>query len=160
ADVAIVRRGHEPRGAILADADVVVSDDPARALAIQTADCVPLLLADRRTGVVCAAHAGWRGLAARVPAIAVDALARAFGSEAADLVAAVGPSISAERYEVGGDVRARFQAAGFANAQIARWFPVETRDGHWLFDGWQAARDQLEAGGLAPASIHIAGLCT
>ncbi|MHB8533638.1 MAG: laccase domain-containing protein, partial [Solirubrobacteraceae bacterium] len=77
----------------LAEADIIVSDDPSLALAIQTADCVPLLLADPVTGAVAAAHAGWRGLAARVPSVAVDALAREFGSAPAELVAAVGPSI-------------------------------------------------------------------
>ena len=51
------------------DADIVVSDDPSLALAIQTADCVPLLIADRATGAVAAAHAGWRGLAAGVPGV-------------------------------------------------------------------------------------------
>src|SRR5438132_4482518 len=56
------------------DADIVVSGDAGLALAIQTADCVPLLIADTRTGIVTAAHAGWRGLPARAPAAAVDAL--------------------------------------------------------------------------------------
>src|SRR2546426_12403431 len=70
----------------LDDADIVVSDDPSLALAIQTADCVPLLLADTRTGAVAAAHAGWRGLAAGVPRAAVGALADTFGSRPSDLI--------------------------------------------------------------------------
>jgi YfiH family protein len=80
------------------DADIVVSDDPSLVLAVQTADCVPLLIADRATGAVAAAHAGWRGLAAGVPGVTVAALAREFGSRPADLVAVVGPSICAARY--------------------------------------------------------------
>src|SRR5687768_6456665 len=63
----------------LTDADIVIGSDQALALAVQTADCVPLLLADPRTGAVAAAHAGWRGLAARVPHRAVEALVREFG---------------------------------------------------------------------------------
>src|SRR3954463_14980798 len=51
----------------LPDADVVVSNDATMAMAVQTADCVPLLIADSRTGAIAAAHAGWRGLASRVP---------------------------------------------------------------------------------------------
>src|SRR6185436_4217590 len=61
------------------DADIIVSDDPSSALAVQTADCIPLLMADARSHAVAAAHAGWRGLAARVPSASVEALVREFG---------------------------------------------------------------------------------
>jgi len=142
------------------DADIVASNDPSVALAIQTADCVPILIADRRTGAVAAAHAGWRGLAAGVPGVTVSALAREFGSAPADLIAAVGPSISAERYEVGEDVRARFVAAGCPVALIERWFRPGERPEHWFFDGWRSVHDQLEAAGLPSGSIHAAELCT
>jgi hypothetical protein len=143
-----------------ADADIIVSNDSSLALAIQTADCVPLLIADARTGTVAAAHAGWRGLAARVPSVTVEAMAREFGSRPEDLVAVIGPSISAERYEVGADVRARFVAGGFSARQIERWFLRGDRPDHWYFDGWQSARDQLDAAGVRPADVHVAGLCT
>jgi len=142
------------------DADIIVSDDPSIALAIQAADCIPLLLADARTGAVAAAHAGWRGLAARVPSVAVDALAREFGSRPDDLIAAIGPSISSDRYEVGADVRGAFASAGFSAAQLGRWFLAGRRPQHWQFDGWQSARDQLEAAGLPPANVHVAAFCT
>jgi YfiH family protein len=142
------------------DADIIISNDSDVALAIQTADCVPLLLADRRTGVVAAAHAGWRGLAARVPAVAVDALAREFGSRPEDLVAAAGPSISALRYEVGIEVRGSFEHAGCSTAQLARWFSPAARSEHSYFDGWAAVRDQLESAGVPTDQIHVAALCT
>ncbi len=159
----------------LPDADIIVSDDPARAIAIQTADCVPLLLADRRTGVICAAHAGWRGLAARVPEVAVAAMATGFGSRPNDLVAAIGPAISWCCYEVGDDVRAAFASSGFPKALIERWFASTPqpsavnppmpglgapRAGHEYFDGWGAARDQLEAVGVPLGQIAIAELCS
>jgi YfiH family protein len=142
------------------DADIVVSDDPSVALAIQTADCVPLLIADRVNGAVAAAHAGWRGLAAGVPGATVASLGREFASLPASLVVAVGPSISAERYEVGEDVRARFVAAGWPPAQLRRWFVAGARPAHWLFDGWRAVRDQLESAGIPGESIHACELCT
>jgi hypothetical protein len=142
------------------DADIVVSDDPTVALAIQTADCVPLLMADRATGVVAAAHAGWRGLAAGVPGVTVVALAHEFGCAPANLIAVVGPSISAERYEVGEDVRARFLTSGWPPARLDRWFRAATRPGHWLFDGWESVRDQLLSAGVPSASIYSAALCT
>lgn len=177
ADV-LVRRTGDSGGATppLVSADVIVTNDPSVALAIQTADCVPLLVADRRTGAVAAAHAGWRGLAAGVPRVAINALADAFGSRPADLIAAAGPSIGACCYEVGEDVRSRFALAGWGPPQTDRWFfaaPQSTpnnrsmagvagaaRAGYWYFDSAAAARDQLESAGVPPAQIFIAGLCT
>ena len=163
ASVVVCRDGDARVGASharMTEADIIVSNDPSLAIAIQTADCVPLLIADARTGAVAMAHAGWRGLAARVPSVAVDALARELGSRSVDLIAAIGPSISADRYAVGADVRARFEASGFSAAQIDRWFRHGDRPEHWSFDGWRSARDQLEAAGLRPSNIHVAALCT
>ena len=178
----VVRRiggGHvdSPGGAAEAGAaDVIVSNDPGLALAIQVADCVPLLLADRRTGAVAAAHAGWRGLAAGVPTLAVAALAREFGSQASDLVAAAGPSVGACCYEVGEDVFRRFEEAPFSPEQLARWFSLSAtpdarnrsfpglakapRLGRWYFDGVASVCDQLDACGVSRDNIHVAGLCT
>jgi YfiH family protein len=161
ASVRVVRRGAPPPSAErLPDADIIVSDDPLVALAIQTADCVPLLIADRRGGAVGAAHAGWRGLAAGVPRAAVTALADVFGSRADDLVAALGPSIGAGKYEVDAPVRDAFDRAGHAAALTTRWFINAERPGHWYFDGWAAAIDQLVAAGVPADQIFAAGLCT
>jgi YfiH family protein len=162
AAVVVRRRGDPvpPLGQPLPNADIIVSNDPSRALAIQTADCVPLLIADRRSRAVAAAHAGWRGLAARVPIVAVSALADAFGSRPADLIAALGPSISAPQYEVDTAVRAAFDTAEHSPAQVARWFLDSGRRAHWYFDGWAAARDQLVAAGVPPHQILASGLCT
>jgi YfiH family protein len=147
-------------------ADVLATDDGSVALAVQAADCVPILLADRRTGVVGAVHAGWRGLAARAPQAGVEAMVREFNSRPCDLIVAIGPSISAARYEVGVDVRRRFEAADFPAGRLRRWFserpanPVQGRRERWLFDGRQSARDQLEASGVPREQIHVAALCT
>jgi polyphenol oxidase len=159
-----------------ADADIIVSDNPDLALAVQAADCVPILIADRRTGAVAAAHAGWRGLSVRVPAATVAALAREFGSQRRDLVAAIGPAIGACCYEVGADVFQRFVRTGFTGDQLERWFlprpaptarnasiaslPTLPRADHWYFDAWASAREQLEAVGIPAGQIFVAGLCT
>ena len=160
AAVVILRVGDPLPSGARPEADIIVSNDPSLALAIQTADCVPLLIADSKSGAVAAAHAGWRGLAAGVPGAAVAALAREFNANPADLVAAAGPCISSAAYEVGADVAQRFMAGGFSSEQLARWFSDGDREGHWQFDGWQAARDQLEAAGVQPKHIHLAGLCS
>jgi YfiH family protein len=166
-----------PEGASpLPEADIILSNDSGRAIAIQTADCVPLLLADRQTGAVAAAHAGWRGLAARVPEVVVRRLSAEFGSRPMDVVVAIGPAIGACCYEVGPDVRARFEAEGFPGSLLQRWFtsgpcrsarnpsmaslPTRRRPGHWFFDGWAAARDQFASVGVPASQVHVAELCS
>jgi len=170
---------HRTGGAIsdeAAPADIIVSDDPGVALAIQAADCVPILIADRVTGAVAAAHAGWRGLVGGVPRVAVGALAREFGSRPEDLIAVAGPSVRACCYEVGTDVRRRFDEAGWPESTSARWFferpqptdrnpsmiglPESRRPGHLYFDSGLAAGDQLAAAGVPAAMIFVADLCT
>jgi polyphenol oxidase len=164
AAVVVCREGEQvavdAAGSAAGDADIILSNDPGLALAIQTADCIPLLVADRRIGAVAAAHAGWRGLAAGVPMTTVEAMTREFGSRPADLVAAIGPSISAPAYEVGKDVWERFAAAGFSADQLARWFRGGARADHWHFDGWQATREQLDAAGIPADQVHLSALCT
>lgn len=139
------------------DADIVVTDDPGTIAAVQIADCVPLLVADPRSGVVAAAHSGWRGTAAGVAAATVAAMRSAFHVNPADLVAAIGPSIGPCCYEVGELLSDAFRRAGHASRDIERWF---RRDGGLRLDLWTANRDQLEAAGLRPDRIHVAGLCT
>jgi polyphenol oxidase len=157
------------------EADIIVSDDPGAALAIQTADCVPLLIADTKSRACAAVHAGWRGMAARAPQRAVQALEKDFGCRPENLVAAIGPSIGACCYEVGEDVHAAFAAAGFSTDDRARWFAASPRPsernpsmpglkprrpGYWFFDGWAAASAQLTAVGVSADRIYVAELCT
>jgi YfiH family protein len=173
--VCVLRSASAPSGAVEADIIIAGGEASPFGLAVRAADCVPLLIVDRRHGAVAAAHAGWRGLAARAPAVTVEALGREFGSRPSDLIAAIGPSIGACCYEVGADVRTRF-ASAFGRPGSARWFhddPVRSpvnppmpglpeirRDDHWFFDGWAAARDQLLAAGLPANQVYTAGLCT
>ena len=140
-------------------ADAAVSDDPASALVVRVADCAPILLADRRLGVVAAVHAGWRSTVQRIAGAAVDALRTEFGTDARDLVAAVGPSLGTCCGEMGDEVVQAFIDAGHSGADIARWFArAPGRRPH--FDLWGSNREQLERAGVPPASIHVAALCT
>ena len=180
ADAILLRKSTDPEsggsrdaGEDMGEADILMTDDPTRAVAVKAADCLPILVVDRRTRVVAAAHAGWRGLASRVPIITVERLRMEFGSDERDLLVAIGPAIGACCYEVGEDVRARF--AGFEAADVERWFaanpsmwarnpsaPMLTsrRSGHWFFDGWRCVSDQLVSAGVPSAQIYVAELCT
>jgi YfiH family protein len=164
-EVVTSRRG-SPRAAAAQDADVLVSDDLDVAIAVRAADCVPLLLADSRIGVVAAVHAGWRGTAAGAAPAAVKALAREFGTKPEDLVAAIGPCIGACCYEVGTELVDAFAAAGHPRHLIDRWFqapppPRGSRERPKLrLDVGSANRDQLILAGVPEESIHACGLCT
>jgi YfiH family protein len=163
--VVVVRRG-EAVPLARPEADVVVSNNPEAAIAVRAADCVPLLLADSRTGVVAAAHAGWRGTALSAARVAVDALRDEFGVNPAELKAVIGPSIGSCCYEIGPDVVDAFAAAGHPRSLIDRWVlvrPSERGAGERAplrLDMAAANRDQLLLSGVEAENIHTAGLCT
>ncbi|MGD9901944.1 MAG: peptidoglycan editing factor PgeF [Vicinamibacterales bacterium] len=143
----------------LPEADALVTDVPGAALAVVTADCVPVLLADRATGVVAAVHAGWRGTAADVAGAAVRLIGVRWAVPPTRLVAAVGPSIGACCYEVGDELPAAFAAAGHGESATRRWFARDAA-GRLRLDLWTATRDLLVGAGLSAGQIHVAGLCT
>lgn len=142
----------------VADADILLCDVPTHAVSVRAADCVPLLLADRRTRAVAAVHAGWRGTAAGAALVAVRAMASTFGSDPADIVAAVGPCIGPCCYQVGAEVREAFRARGGFLEPSSEWF-VDDGD-RWRLDLWAATRDQLLAAGVSPGDVHVSGECT
>ena len=137
------------------EADAMVSDRAGIALGVLTADCAPVLLADRRARVIGAAHAGWRGALAGVVEAAMAGMA-ALGARPADTVAAVGPCIGQASYEVGPEFRDAFVAADGGNE---RYFAAGARAGHPMFDlaGFVAAR--LEGLGLAAVEVSALDTC-
>ena len=162
----VVVRGEEPWPQPWPEADVLVSRDAARPVAVRAADCVPLLLADAASGAVAAVHAGWRGTASGAAVAALEALTREFGTAPADVVVAIGPSIGACCYEVGPELVDAFAAAGHARHLIDRWFlsPAPPRGLRvrpaLRLDLVGASRDQLILAGVDDARIHACGLCT
>lgn len=126
------------------EADALVTNRPGLLLGIVTADCAPVLLADRAAGVIGAAHAGWKGALGGVTEATIAAM-EALGARRAAIVAAVGPCIAQVSYEVDAGFAARFEAADPANLR----FFAPARPGHRQFDlaGYVAAR--LQAAGIA-----------
>lgn len=114
-----VVRVFRSRPAITPQADAAVSRQAGTLLAIQTADCVPILLADKRRNIVAAVHAGWRGTLARIAAKTLGKMRQEFGTKPEDVMAALGPAIGACCYEVGPEVA---QAFSGQFAQAAEWF--------------------------------------
>ena len=143
ADVVIVEAGWaddaRPR------ADALVTDRPGLLLGILTADCAPLLFADRAAGVIGAAHAGWKGALGGVAQATIAAMER-LGAKRANIAVATGPCIAQASYEVDAAFRDRFIAADRKNG---RFFAPGTRAAHYLFDlpGYLVA--QLAGAGIA-----------
>lgn len=140
------------------DGDAVVSNVPGQVLAVMVADCVPILVADRTGGAAAAIHAGWRGTCARIGPAAVAAMCGELGSDPTDLIAAIGPSIGPDDYEVGEVLIEAFQRAGHGAEDLARWFT--RRDERLRLDLWAANRDQLIDAGLHHDRIFTCGLST
>ncbi len=157
--------------------DASATNRPGLLLAVQTADCVPILLVDPKKRAIAAVHAGWRGTLQRIVVKAVGQLQMQFGSKPADLLAAIGPSIGGCCYEVGTEVAIQFQSQ-FADAP--EWFdefrtgdepnPIQWLNmmppGHQpppknvLLDLRKANRAQLLGAGLRPSNIFVSDLCT
>jgi polyphenol oxidase len=135
--------GHGPR------ADGMVTGRPDVALGIITADCAPILLADRGAGVAGAAHAGWRGAVAGVIEATVAAMVR-LGARPASIAAAIGPCIGQVSYEVSLDLRA---AVLEREPGHARFFTAGHREARWQFDLAGYCRARLTATGIRSVSV-------
>jgi YfiH family protein len=124
-------------------ADALVTDRPGLTLGILTADCAPVLFADRKAGVVAAAHAGWKGALGGVTDSTIAAMEQ-LGATRANIAAAVGPCIARASYEVDEAFLARFAAADPANEH----FFTPGRAGHHQFDLEAYVVHRLAAAGL------------
>ena len=160
--------------------DGMVTDTPGLLLAVQTADCLPVILVDPRRKAVGVFHAGWRGTLRRIVEKGVGEMRRNFGSEPKHLQAAIGPGIRKCCFEVGPEVRVQFEAQ-FAYAdklfrEIKELDPVREKypmlfltaraPGHselpvlLFLDLVEANRLQLLDAGLSAKNISVSPLCT
>jgi polyphenol oxidase len=174
-----VGREHATDRALLAG-DAIMTNEPGVILGIQTADCIPILIADRRRKAVAAFHAGWRGTLRRIVENGVGRMRMEFGSEPADLVAAIGPGIGQCCYSVGEEVvhefRSQFRYSEELFCEISDSDPVKEKypmlflsaraPGHSAMgpsvhlDLIEANRRQLLEAGLGASSISVVGECT
>ncbi len=146
-DVIVVRepfQGDRPK------ADALVTDRPGIAIGASSADCGPVLFADAEARVIGAAHAGWKGAFTGVLENTVSAMEQ-LGARRERVVAVLGPSISAENYEVGPEFVDRFLAADAGNA---RYFVASRKAGHSMFDLCRYTTDRLLAAGVRADALH------
>jgi len=160
--------------------DGLMTAEPGLLLAIQTADCIPVLVADRKCRAVAAFHAGWRGTVKRIVESGVGRMRLEFGSRPEDLVAAIGPGIGACCYAVGEEVLSAFESQFSYARELFRevfdsdavrtkypmLFLTQRAPGHspsgpgLHLDRVEANRRQLLDAGIKPRSIKVVGGCT
>ncbi len=136
------------------DGDGMVTATPGLALGILTADCAPVLFADRKARVIGAAHAGWKGAHGGVLEATLDAMEK-LGASRAGISAAIGPCISQQNYEVGFDFRDRFLEQGL---RMRKFFVPSDKEGHYRFDLEGYVAHRLTAAGTG--SVEKLGICT
>lgn len=156
-DVAVVTEDLIGKGALdladtIAGIDALVTNLENVPLLLFYADCVPVLLADTRRRVIGLAHAGWRGTAAQIAAKTVQVMGGRFGSDPADIMAAIGPSIGACCYEVDDYVRDQF--SGYEE------FFAAQGNGKYQLDLQGVNKQQLIECGVAAGNIVVANVCT
>lgn len=154
-DDGFMRLDDDERAERLEGVDAMLTCEKGVCIGVSTADCIPILLYDRKKGVAGAVHAGWRGTARRIAEKAVGRMKDEFGSRAEDIRAVVGPGISLESFEVGDEVYDEFGREGFPMEEIARRYGEK-----WHIDLWKANTLQLEGEGVRSENIEVAGICT
>lgn len=139
------------------DMDALITNSKGLCISVMSADCVPILLYDPIKKAVGAVHAGWRGTVSKILTLTVQAMQQQYGTQPADLVAAIGPSICPEVYEVGEEViTAVEQAFGTKDSLVTR----QNGPGKGNFNLWEANQIQLLALGVKPENIEVAAICT
>jgi YfiH family protein len=153
ADVVCAEKPRDP-DADLTQADIILTDRPEITLYMRFADCVPLLFHDPVKQVIGLAHAGWMGTMKGVARATVEAMQSRYGCKPENILAAVGPSIGPDHYEVGADVIAKTRESFGAEAERL----LDTSGGRTTLDLWTANYLQLQNAGVE--RIEVAGLCT
>lgn len=139
----------------LAKADGIITNRPATPLVQRYADCVPLLFYDPETPAIGLAHAGWRGTVHGMAANMVQAMRQAFGTRPAALQVVIGPSISAQAYQVGDEV---VDATRAYYGEVPGMIRRDPADGSAYLDLWLANVTDLQRSGVG--DVIVSGICT
>jgi YfiH family protein len=140
----------------LMETDALITNEKGICIAVMSADCVPILLFDRRNKIVAAVHSGWRGTVAKILELTLKEMKTVYGTRGEHVIAAIGPSVSQDSYEVGAEVvEAVVNAFGTSNELM---LPQSNQKAK--LDLWKANKVQLLDFGVDQASIEISDLCT
>lgn len=145
--------------------DALMTDVAGVCIGVSTADCIPVLLYDRRQRAVCAIHAGWRGTVKRIAAKAVARMTAVYGTQPQDVIAQIGPGIHLDSFEVGDEVYDAFAQEGFDMSLISKRYPAKDATpgaslSKWHIDLPQCNRLQLIETGIPAQQISVSEACT
>lgn len=141
----------------LNDVDALITNVPEVCIGVTTADCVPVLIYDQSKKVFAAVHAGWKGTVANIVIRTIDQMQQHFDCDPSSMRAAIGPSISIDKFEVGDEVADRFRVEGYDMSDISF---RNAESGKIHIDLWKVNSLQLESSGIKSENIKIAGICT
>lgn len=155
-NVAVVRS--EDRGTRFSETDGMVTDVPGICLVTFYADCVPLYFVDPVRKVIGLSHSGWRGTVHKMGKATVEKMQMVYGCRPEDIVAAIGPSICRDCYEVSKDVICEFQE----HFEAGLWdrFFYEKENGKYQLDLWEANKAVLMEAGISKDKIAVTNVCT
>jgi YfiH family protein len=164
--LATLRQVHSKRAYIIEDysrewnrseGDALITGIEKIALAVQVADCLPVLIADPETRVIAAVHSGWRGTLSGILYQTIRRIQLSFGCRPSNLLVAVGPGIQKCCFEVGDEVVGRFEQE-FPGAHLAASIPA--RPGKSLLDLRKALEIQMDLAGVRSGNQYDLGACT
>ena len=139
------------------ETDAMLTNVSGICLMAMVADCVPILLFDPVQAVIAVIHAGWRGTVQHIVSNTVSAMVTHYGSDPAEIIAAIGPSIGPCCYEVGEEVKAKVESSfGSTESYLVK----QKESGKYHFDLWYANHKQLTDNGIKEENIEMANLCS
>jgi YfiH family protein len=139
------------------EADALLTQIEGVSIAVQAADCLPVLIADPENNAIAAVHSGWKGTLKQIATETILTMRETYRSDPARLLVALGPGIRSCCYEVGPEVSGLFKER-FPGARIA--VAATGRPGKFLLDLPNAVKLQLHEAGVRPGNIHDISLCT
>jgi polyphenol oxidase len=140
----------------LMETDALITTEKNICISVMSADCVPILLFDRKNNVVAAVHSGWRGTVAKILSKTLQTLKDDFGSSGIDIIAGIGPSVSQDSYEVGEEVVSEVVTAFGNDTRLLQPQPNQKAK----LDLWVANKLQLVEFGVPESHIETSDLCT
>ncbi len=149
-------RGSVAMDDAISDTDALYTYEPNLVLCCFTADCVPLILCNEKTGLAGVIHSGWGGTVNEIVPRVLEQLIRSEHNQPEDIRVFIGPAISQESFEVDRDVRDRFKALGYADPYIS----YNGKTGKYHIDNQLTVKKQCELAGMPPENIFVDRTCT